>query len=160
MKVLSQRQLGSAVSLTWLHHRNFGSLMRACSVSFLWKRSYTSGSRQSLSWAVTHTHTRSFQMSQWVAWSPVICCCVLTQVPVLNWPSLFFALLQYLYVQSGEVAVKVLRVIDVRLCADRTHHVSDVLVSHRYGEMLLETSAAHRALAGCQRLHLKNTPKK
>ncbi len=43
-----------AVSLTWLHHRNFGSLMRACSVSFLWKRLYTSGSRQSLSWSVTH----------------------------------------------------------------------------------------------------------
>jgi len=67
--------------------------------------------------------------------------------------------LQYLYVQSGEVAVKVLRVIDVRLCADRTHHISDVLVPHRYGEMLLETSTAHRALAGCQRLHLSSTPK-
>lgn len=61
----------------------------------------------------------------------------------------------YLDVQGGEVAVEVFRVVDVRLPADRTHHVSDVLVSHCDGEVLLETATAHRALTGGQRLHLK-----
>lgn len=36
--------------LTVQHHRNFGSFISVCSVSFLWNKSYTSCSRQSLSW--------------------------------------------------------------------------------------------------------------
>lgn len=60
----------------------------------------------------------------------------------------------YLDVQGGEVAVEVLGVIDVRLPADGTHHVSDVFVPHSDGEVLLETTTAHGALAGRQRLHL------
>ena len=65
------------------------------------------------------------------------------------------SLLSYLDVQGGEVAVEVFRVIDVRLPADWTHHVSDVFVPHSDGEVLLETTAAHRALTRCQRLHLR-----
>lgn len=61
----------------------------------------------------------------------------------------------YLDIQGGEVAVEVFGVVDVRLPADGTHHVSDVLVSHCDGEVLLETATAHRALTGGQRLHLK-----
>lgn len=52
-------------------------------------------------------------------------------------------LILYLDVQGGEVAVEVLRVIDVRLPADWTHHVSDVFVPHSDGEVLLETATAH-----------------
>lgn len=48
-----------------------------------------------------------------------------------------------------------LGVINVRLPADGTHHVSDVFVPHYDGKVLLETVAAHRALAGRQRLHLR-----
>lgn len=44
--------------LTWQHHMNLGSFMRACSVSFLWNKSYTSGSRQSLSWKTKHDTRR------------------------------------------------------------------------------------------------------
>lgn len=40
-----------------------------------------------------------------------------------------------------------LRVINVRLPADRTHHVSYVFVPHYYGKVLLETVTAHRTLA-------------
>lgn len=36
-----------------------------------------------------------------------------------------------------------LRVINIRLPADRTHHVSDVFVSHYDGKVLLETVTAH-----------------
>lgn len=70
-----------------------------------------------------------------------ICHCLQTLILIIVY------LLIYLNVQGREVAVEVLWVVDVRLCTDGTHHVSDVLVPHCYGEMLFETSAAHRALA-------------
>lgn len=66
-----------------------------------------------------------------------------------------FHLLSYLDVQGGEVAVEVFGVIDVRLPADWTHHVSDVFVPHCDGEVLLETTTTHRTLARSQRLHLR-----
>lgn len=65
-------------------------------------------------------------------------------------------LVPHLDVQCGEVAVEVLRVVDVRLPAHRAHHVSDVFVPHGDGEVLLEAAAAHRALAGGQGLHLQS----
>lgn len=49
----------------------------------------------------------------------------------------------HLDVQSGEVAVEVLRVIDVWLPTHWTHHVSDVFVPHSNGEVLLKAAAAH-----------------
>lgn len=52
-------------------------------------------------------------------------------------------LIQYLNIQCGKVAVEVFRIIDVRLPADRTHHVSDVFVPYSNGEVLLETVTAH-----------------
>ncbi len=55
-------------------------------------------------------------------------------------------LLPYLDVQGGEVAVEVFRVVDVGLPADWTHHVSDVFVPDSDGEVLLETTTAHRTL--------------
>lgn len=64
-------------------------------------------------------------------------------------------LLPYLDVQSGEVAVEVFGVVDVRLPADWTHHISNVFVPHSDGEVLLETAATNRTLARCQRLHLR-----
>lgn len=51
-----------------------------------------------------------------------------------------------------------LGVIDVRLPADGTHHVSNVLVPHYDGEVLLEAVTAHGTLAGRQRLHLREGP--
>lgn len=60
----------------------------------------------------------------------------------------------HLNVQSKEVAVQVLRVVDVWSCTHRTHHVSDVFVSHSDGEVLCETLVAHRALTRGQGLHL------
>lgn len=61
----------------------------------------------------------------------------------------------YLDVQGGEVAVEVFGVVDVRLPADGTHHVSDMFVPDGDGEVLLEAPTAHGALTGRQRLHLK-----
>lgn len=52
-------------------------------------------------------------------------------------------LLPYLDVEGGEVAVEVFWVVDVRLPANWTHHVSDVFVPHSNGEVLLETTTAH-----------------
>lgn len=66
----------------------------------------------------------------------------------------------HLNVQRGEVAVQLLGVVDVRLAAHRTHHVSDVFVSHGDGEVDPEAVVAHRALTGGQRLHLKEKEKK
>lgn len=54
----------------------------------------------------------------------------------------------YLDIQSGEVGVEVLRVIDIRTSTHRTNHLSDVFVSHCDGEVLLEAFTAHRALTG------------
>lgn len=62
----------------------------------------------------------------------------------------------YLYVQRGKVAVQLFLVVDVRLAAHGTHHVSDVFVSHGDGEVHPEALVAHRALTGRQRLHLKH----
>lgn len=64
-------------------------------------------------------------------------------------------LLPYLNVQGGEVAIEVFGVIDVRLPADWTHHISNVFVSYSDGEVLLETTTTHRTLARRQRLHLR-----
>lgn len=61
----------------------------------------------------------------------------------------------YLYVQRGKVAVQLFGVIDVWLTADRTHHVSNVFISHSDGEMLPKAVVAHGALTGSQRLHLE-----
>lgn len=52
-------------------------------------------------------------------------------------------LLPYLDVQGGKVAVEVFRVVDVRLPADWTYHISDVFVSYSDGEVLLETTTTH-----------------
>lgn len=49
----------------------------------------------------------------------------------------------YLDVQSREVAVEVLGVVDVGFGARRTHHVPDVFVSDSDGEMLLKALAAN-----------------
>lgn len=61
----------------------------------------------------------------------------------------------YLDIQGGEVAVEMFGVINIRLPADRTHHVSDVFVSYSNSEVLLKAAAAHRALARRQGLHLR-----
>lgn len=102
----------------------------------------------------TSTHIEIIQTSH--AWSlehgSNICHCVPTHILLF----IIVYLLIYLNVQGREVAVEVLWVVDVRLCADGTHHVSDVLVPHCYGEMLFETSTAHRALARRQGLHLRH----
>lgn len=55
-------------------------------------------------------------------------------------------LFSYLDVQGGEVAVEVFRVVDVRLPADWTHHVSNMFVPYSNSEVLLETATAHRTL--------------
>lgn len=68
---------------------------------------------------------------------------LLSQFLVEELIHVLFKAIPKLYVQSREVAVKVLRVINVRLSTDRTNHVSDVFVPHCYSEMLLETSTAH-----------------
>lgn len=60
----------------------------------------------------------------------------------------------HLDVQRGEVAVQLLRVVDVRLAAHGTDHVPDVLVPHGDGEVDPEALVTHGALAGGQRLHL------
>lgn len=52
-------------------------------------------------------------------------------------------MVSHLDVQSGEVAVKMLRVIDVRLPTHWTHHVSDVFVPYSDGEVLLKAATAH-----------------
>lgn len=52
----------------------------------------------------------------------------------------------YLYGQRGKVAVQLFGVVDVRLSADGTHHVSDVFVSHGDGEVHREALVAHGAL--------------
>lgn len=66
----------------------------------------------------------------------------------------------HLNVQRGEVAVQLLGVVDVRLAAHGTHHVSDVFVSHGDGEVDPEAVVAHGALTGGQRLHLNEKEKK
>lgn len=71
-----------------------------------------------------------------------------------NHSSLFLVHL-YLNVQRGKVAVQLLLVVDVRLGAHGTHHVSDVTVSHSDGEVRAEALVTHGALAGSQGLHLK-----
>ena len=63
----------------------------------------------------------------------------------------------HLDVQGGEVTVQVLGVVNVRLLADGTHHVPDVLVPYCHREVLLETVVAHRTLTGGERLHLEGT---
>lgn len=65
----------------------------------------------------------------------------------------------YLNVQRGKVAVQLFLVVDVGLAAHRTHHVSDVPVSHSDGEVRAKALMTHRALTGSQRLHLKRKPK-
>lgn len=49
----------------------------------------------------------------------------------------------HLDVQSGEVAVEVLGVIDVWFPTHWTHHVTDVFVPHGDGEVLLKAATAH-----------------
>lgn len=70
-----------------------------------------------------------------------------------NQSSIFLAHL-YLNVQRGKVAVQLFLVVDVGLAAHRTHHVSDVPVSHSDGEVHAEALVTHGALTGSQRLHL------
>lgn len=62
----------------------------------------------------------------------------------------------YLYVQRGKVTVELFGVVDVRLAADGTHHVSDVFLFHGDGEVLPEALVAHGALTGSQGLHLEH----
>lgn len=52
-------------------------------------------------------------------------------------------LLPYLYIKGGEVAIEVLRVIDVRLPTDWTHHVPYVFIPHSNCEVLLKAATAH-----------------
>lgn len=62
----------------------------------------------------------------------------------------------YLNVQCGEIAVQLFLVVDVRLAAHGTHHVSDVPVSHGNGEVHAKALVTHGTLTGSQRLHLKH----
>lgn len=76
-------------------------------------------------------------------------------MPELTNQSFVFLLHLYLNVQRGKVAVQLFLVVDVGLAAHWTHHVSDVPVSHGDGEVHTEALVTHGALAGRQRLHLK-----
>lgn len=79
---------------------------------------------------------------------------VLSQLFMEQLVHIEFQTVPQLYVQRGKVAVQLFGVIDVWLTADRTHHVSNVFISHSDGEMLPEAVVAHGALTGSQRLHL------
>lgn len=76
-------------------------------------------------------------------------------MPELTNQSSVFLLHLYLNVQRGKVAVQLFLVVDVGLAAHRTHHVSDVPVSHSDGEVHAEALVTHGALTGSKRLHLK-----